>query len=175
LVGASENSTTPPGLTCRFAESSRQSSSVFAYQSGCNLVFVVHEGERLLDPRQNFCRGVLTHDAREKAEAEVMGDLLRSNGKKRHLCGADRAKVCRSSIAATAHPSRSCNAGLSRLRRATDGRARVGSTAWTSSACVKHHRALTRTTPAVTCCDLWRVRAGRPCWHIWRPAHLGLG
>ena len=28
------------------------------------------------DQRQNFCRGVLTHDAREKAEAEVMGDLL---------------------------------------------------------------------------------------------------
>jgi len=28
------------------------------------------------DQRQKFCRGVLTDDAREKAEAEVMGDLL---------------------------------------------------------------------------------------------------
>jgi hypothetical protein len=28
------------------------------------------------DQRQKFCRGVLTHDPRENAEAEVMGDLL---------------------------------------------------------------------------------------------------
>ena len=28
------------------------------------------------DQRQKFCQGMLTHDAREKPEAEVMGDLL---------------------------------------------------------------------------------------------------
>ena len=55
-------------------------------------------------------KSALTHEARQKAEAEVMGDLLKLKGWLLKLVGPQWATGCRSSAGRTVHHWRSCNA-----------------------------------------------------------------
>ena len=76
------------------------------------------------DQRQNFCRGVLTHDAREKAEAEVMGDLLNIERQEAALVWRGQNEGLPVEHRSVCAPSRSCNVGLSQLRRSPHRRDR---------------------------------------------------
>ena len=63
-------------------------------------------------------KAAMSHEARQKAEAEVMGDLLDTEMQEAGRCaGAHRAKVCRSSIVPTVTRSRSWDAVWSRTAR----------------------------------------------------------